>query len=166
VLVESCGEPTCSVGHKSPMAPIANLGCAFPFVGSLFLDPHSPRIPCLEEFPSSFLGNPAHPSFPPSDGFWGIPFLGAFPFGTFPPKCLNSGSLMARGSGGNKAADSALLPGDPLQKLLAPDTPNHDVRRYPSSSIPASLPTVSSTGENDGQWSWLVVVCLAQAGWH
>ena len=58
-MLESSGEPTCSVGHKSPMAPIANLGCAFPFVGSLFLDPHFPGIPCLEEFPSSFLGNPA-----------------------------------------------------------------------------------------------------------
>ena len=145
--------------------PIANLGCAFPFVGSLFLDSHSPGIPCLEGFPSSFLGNPAHPSFPPSDSSWGIPFLGAFLFGTFSLKCLYSGSLMARGSGGNKATNVALFLGDPLQKLLVPDTPNHDVCRY-RSSIPASLPAVSSTGRNNGQRSWLVVGCSVQAGSH
>ena len=145
--------------------PIANLGCAFPFVGSFFLDSHSPGIPCLEGFPSSFLGNPAHPFFPPSDGSREIPFLGAFPFCTFPPKFLNSGSLLARGLVGNKATDATLFSGDPLQKLIAPDTPNHDVCRY-HSSIPASLPAVSSTGGNDGQWYWLVVGCSAQAGWH
>ena len=32
----------------------------------------------------------------------GTPFLGEFPFCTFPPKCPNSGSLMAMGLGQNK----------------------------------------------------------------
>ena len=84
-----------------------------PLFGSLISgDPCSPVtvIPCLKEFPSFFLRNPAPPSFPPQGQFlenslpWGIPS-----FGTFPPKCPNSGSFMAKGSRGNKNRALILL---------------------------------------------------------
>ena len=38
------------------------LGCAFPFLVPFILKSHSPGIPRNNEFPSSFLGNPA-PAF-------------------------------------------------------------------------------------------------------
>ena len=95
--------PSIAVGGGTEADDGGMLGCAFPFLVPLFSGPTFPRNSLFPGILFRFLGESLS-SFPYStrDSSWGIPFLGEFLFCTFLPKCPNSGSLMAVGSGENK----------------------------------------------------------------